>query len=405
MSVLSLFDVDFVGKIALVRADLNVPLKQGQIQNTKRLDASLPTLRYLLNEGAGVIIMTHLGRPEEGKADARFSTATLVDYLSDKLGRPVRFCADLAGVNCQTGEVVLLENVRFNAGEKSNDPILAKRYAQLADVFVMDAFGTAHRAQASTQGVIYAMMQIGNLACAGLLLQDELEALEKVMDAPASPVVAIVGGAKASTKMEVLLSLSEVCDAIITGGGIANTFLAAQGINVGASLYEPDFVETAQKIMQKTRIITPNDVVIANKNAVDFEDFLDSLERAHALTKSVECIGADEMILDPGPISCAQYAQIIKDAKTILWNGPVGVFEVAAFAKGTRALAQAIADADGFCVAGGGDTLSAIDHYQIAKQVDYISTGGGAFLEFIKGKSLPAVHALSAASKLALDDL
>lgn len=393
MQFARLNDIDVSGKTVLIREDLNVPLKDGKIANDARLKASLPTIQLALDKGAAVIVCSHLGRPDPSNPEAKYSLQPVADYLGDALGKPVKLVTDYAqnNVTVAPGEVVLLENVRFNAGEKKNDATLSERYAALCDVFVMDAFGTAHRAEASTEGVIAK----AKTACAGPLLAAELDALAKALDNPAKPMLAIVGGSKVSTKLDVLKSLAKICDQIIVGGGIANTFLAAKGANVGASLYEADMVETAKSIMQETHVLLPDEVVVAKKSQIDFDDFLGSLESADAVTKSVNTITDDEMILDISASSAAKLADAIKNAKTILWNGPVGVFEVDKFGEGTKIVSEAVAASEGFSIAGGGDTLAAIDKYKVADKVSYTSTGGGAFLEFVEGKTLPAVHALS----------
>lgn len=400
MNFLRMSELDLTGKVVLIREDLNVPIKEGQITSDARLQASLPTIKLALEKGAAVIVCSHLGRPTEGQPEDLYSLAPVVDYLTDKLGaqiqQPVTLNRDYlqSGVSVQAGEVVLLENVRFNQGEKKNAPELATVYADLCDVFVMDAFGTAHRAQASTEGVTQAMRAAGKTVCAGPLLSAELDALTQALDTPDQPMLAIVGGSKVSTKLEVLHSLAELCDQIIVGGGIANTFLAAQGHGVGASLHEADLLDTARDIMQKTAILLPEYVVVADKNDIDFDDFIGSLQKAKATIKAVDAIDADDMILDIAPQSAEKLAEAIINAKTILWNGPVGVFEVDAFGAGTEILANAVKDSAGFSIAGGGDTLAAIDKYQVADGVSYMSTGGGAFLEFVEGKTLPAVAAL-----------
>ena len=393
MQFARLNDIDVSDKTVLIREDLNVPLKDGKIANDARLKASLPTIQLALDKGAAVIVCSHLGRPDPSNPEAKYSLQPVADYLGDALGKPVKLMTDYAqnNVTVAPGEVVLLENVRFNAGEKKNDAALSERYAALCDVFVMDAFGTAHRAEASTEGVIAK----AKTACAGPLLAAELDALAKALDNPAKPMLAIVGGSKVSTKLDVLKSLAKICDQIIVGGGIANTFLAAKGANVGASLYEADMVETAKGIMQETHVLLPDEVVVAKKSQIDFDDFLGSLESADAVTKSVDTIADDEMILDISANSAAKLADAIKNAKTILWNGPVGVFEVDKFGEGTKIVSEAVAASAGFSIAGGGDTLAAIDKYKVADKVSYTSTGGGAFLEFVEGKTLPAVHALS----------
>jgi len=400
MNFLRMSELNLTDKVVLIREDLNVPIKDGKVTSDARLQASLPTIKMALGKGAAVIVCSHLGRPTEGSPEAVYSLAPVADYLTDKLSSqlstPVRLNSDYLtqGANVKSGEVVLLENVRFNDGEKKNDAMLAKKYADLCDVFVMDAFGTAHRAQASTEGVTQAMRQADKTVCAGPLLAAELDALSLALETPAQPMLAIVGGSKVSTKLEVLHSLAEVCTQIIVGGGIANTFLAAQGHSVGASLYEADLLDTARDIMTKTEILLPEYVVVADKTDIDFADFTGSLQKATATIKSVDAIGDNDMILDIAPESAKQLADAIINAKTILWNGPVGVFEVDAFGQGTQILATAVRDSDGFSIAGGGDTLAAIDKYQVADGVSYMSTGGGAFLEFVEGKVLPAVAAL-----------
>ncbi|MBF2719467.1 phosphoglycerate kinase [Psychrobacter sp. NG254] len=400
MNFLRMSELSLTDKVVLIREDLNVPIKNGKVTSDARLQASLPTIKMALEKGAAVIVCSHLGRPTEGNPEAIYSLAPVADYLTDKLGSqlstPVRLNTDYLtqGAAVKSGEVVLLENVRFNDGEKKNDATLAKKYADLCDVFVMDAFGTAHRAQASTEGVTQAMRQADKTVCAGPLLAAELDALSLALETPAQPMIAIVGGSKVSTKLEVLHSLAEVCTQIIVGGGIANTFLAAQGHSVGASLYEADLLDTARDIMTKTEILLPEYVVVADKGDIDFADFTGSLQKAAATIKSVDAIGDNDMILDIAPESATQLADAIINAKTILWNGPVGVFEVDAFGQGTQILATAVKNSDGFSIAGGGDTLAAIDKYQVADGVSYMSTGGGAFLEFVEGKVLPAVAAL-----------
>ena len=400
MNFLRMSELDLAEKVVLIREDLNVPIKDGKVTSDARLQASLPTIKLALEKGAAVIVCSHLGRPTEGSPEEVYSLAPVADYLTDKLGtqikQPVSLNRDYltAGVNVKAGEVLLLENVRFNAGEKKNSPSLAKAYADLCDVFVMDAFGTAHRAQASTEGVTQAMRAAGKTVCAGPLLSAELDALTQGLDTPAQPMLAIVGGSKVSTKLEVLHSLAELCSQIIVGGGIANTFLAAKGHSVGASLYEADLVDTARDIMQKTEILLPEYVVVADKKEIDFDDFIGSLQAATATVKAVSDIGDNDMILDIAPQSAEKLAEAIMNAKTILWNGPVGVFEVDAFGAGTEILAKAVQQSAGFSIAGGGDTLAAIDKYQVAEGVSYMSTGGGAFLEFVEGKTLPAVAAL-----------
>ncbi|MAA70325.1 MAG: phosphoglycerate kinase [Bermanella sp.] len=381
MTVLRMADQDLKGKKVLIREDLNVPVKDGKVTSDARIRASLPTIKLALQAGAKVIVMSHLGRPTEGEFEEKFSMQPVANYLSDALGKEVPVVKDFAsGVDVADGELVLLENVRFNKGEKKDEDDLAKAYAALCDVFVMDAFGTAHRAQASTHGVA----KFAPIACAGPLLAAELDALGKALDKPERPLVAIVGGSKVSTKLEVLESLSDICDQIIVGGGIANTFLAAAGKPVGKSLYEEDLVPQAKALMEKVSIPVPTDVVCAKKFAED----------AEATLKSADDVTEDDMIFDIGPDSAKALAAQLKEAKTIIWNGPVGVFEFDQFGEGTKALALAIAESAGFSIAGGGDTLAAVDKYDIADKVSYISTGGGAFLEFVEGKVLPAVAIL-----------
>ncbi|OYT86001.1 MAG: phosphoglycerate kinase [Pseudomonas sp. PGPPP4] len=381
MSVLKMSDLDLKGKRVLIREDLNVPVKEGQIKSDARLVAALPTLKLALEKGAAVIVCSHLGRPTEGEFSEENSLAPVAAYLSKALGREVPLVKDyLDGVQVEPGQLVLLENVRFNAGEKKNADELAKKYAALCDIFVMDAFGTAHRAEGSTHGVA----KFAKVAAAGPLLAAELDALGKALGNPARPMAAIVAGSKVSTKLDVLNSLAQICDQLIVGGGIANTFLAAAGYKVGKSLYEADLVDTAKAIAAKVSVPLPVDVVVAKEFA----------ETAEAVTKSINDVADDDMILDIGPVSAQQFADLLKSAKTILWNGPVGVFEFDQFGEGTRTLAQAIADSDAFSIAGGGDTLAAIDKYGIGEKVSYISTGGGAFLEFVEGKVLPAVEVL-----------
>ncbi|MCC5882293.1 MAG: phosphoglycerate kinase [Halomonas sp.] len=387
MNVLKMTDLELRGKRVLIREDLNVPVKHGKVTSDVRLRACLPTLKAATEAGAKVMLMSHLGRPTEGEPAEEFSLAPVAECLGELLGRPVRLVEDYLDTaqDLADGEVVLLENVRFNVGEKKDDETLAQQYAELCDIYVMDAFGTAHRAQASTHGVARFAPQ----ACAGPLLAAELDALEKALANPKRPMVAIVGGSKVSTKLEVLNSLSDKCDQLIVGGGIANTFIAAAGHNVGKSLHEADLVEQAKAIMAKVEIPLPTDVVVATEFS----------ESAEAVVKPVDQVSDDEMILDIGPETAGRLAGLLKDAGTILWNGPVGVFEIDQFGKGTEALAKAIAESHGFSIAGGGDTLAAIDKYAIADKVSYISTGGGAFLEYVEGKTLPAVKALEDAAR------
>lgn len=382
MTVMKMSELDLTNKRVLIREDLNVPIKDGKITSDARLQAALPSLRLALEAGARVMVMSHLGRPKEGEHEAEFSLAPIAEYLSRALGQEVVLQKEWleGGEVINPGQLVLMENVRFNQGEKANDDELSKKMAALCDIFVMDAFGTAHRAQASTHGVA----KFAPIACAGPLLVGELEALSKALDNPAKPVVAIVGGAKVSTKLTVLESLSAVVDQLIVGGGIANTFLAAQGQPIGKSLSESDLIDTAKALTAKIDIPVPQDVVVATEFS----------ETAVATIKSAENVADDEMILDIGPKSAEHLAEILSNAKTIVWNGPVGVFEFDQFGKGTEVIARAIANSDAFSIAGGGDTLAAVDKYGIKEQVSYISTGGGAFLEFLEGKELPAVSIL-----------
>lgn len=384
-------DLDLTAKRVLIREDLNVPVKNGEISSDARLRAALPTIKAALEKGAAVMVCSHLGRPVEGEAQPEQSLAPVAAYLTQALGQKVELITDyLDGVQVVAGQVVLLENVRFNVGEKKNNPDLAQKYAALCDVFVMDAFGTAHRAEASTEGVA----RFAQVSAAGPLLAAELDALGRALQTPESPMVAIVAGSKVSTKLDVLTSLSSICDQIIVGGGIANTFLAAAGYNVGKSLCENDLIDTAKAIAAKVSVPLPTDVVVADASEIDFSDFLGSLAKAKAIVKNVADVADNDMILDVGPETAKAFAEIIKTSKTILWNGPVGVFEVDQFGEGTKALSLAIAESAGFSIAGGGDTLAAIDKYEVANQMGYISTGGGAFLEFVEGKTLPAVAVL-----------
>ena len=386
MSVIKMTDLDLKGKRVFIRADLNVPVKDGKVTSDARIRATIPTLKLALEKGAKVMVTSHLGRPTEGEFTPEDSLQPVVDYLNEHLDVPVRLVRNyLNGVNVSAGEIVVLENVRINKGEKKNDPELGKKYAALCDVFVMDAFGTAHRAQASTYGVA----EFAPVACAGPLLAAELDALGKALKEPARPMVAIVGGSKVSTKLEVLNSLSKIADQIIVGGGIANTFIAAAGHNVGKSLYEADLIPVAKELAASTDIPVPVDVRVGTEFS----------ETAPATEKSVTEVKDDESIFDIGDKSAAQLAEIIKNAKTVLWNGPVGVFEFPNFRKGTEIISHAIANSDAFSIAGGGDTLAAIDLFGIADKISYISTGGGAFLEFVEGKVLPAVEILEKRAK------
>jgi phosphoglycerate kinase len=388
MTILRMTDLDLRGKRVLIREDLNVPVQDGRVGSEQRLLAALPTLRLALERGAAVMVASHLGRPKEGTWTAEDSLAPVAARLGELLGRDVPLRRDwVDGVDVSPGELVLLENCRMNPGEGKDDEALARKYAALCDVFVMDAFGTAHRAQASTHGVI----RYAPVACGGPLLMAELDALARALHAPARPLLAIVAGSKVSTKLELLGSLLGKVDQLIVGGGIANTFLAAARKPVGKSLCEHELLDTARRIMadadaRGAHIPLPTDVVVADRFAAD----------AAAVTKPVDAVGPDDMILDIGPDTAARYARLIADAGTVLWNGPVGVFEFDAFGAGTRAVAEAIAASKAFSIAGGGDTLAAVDKYGVAEGIEYISTGGGAFLEFCEGKVLPAVAALEA---------
>ncbi|MEY3760540.1 MAG: phosphoglycerate kinase [Pseudomonadota bacterium] len=390
MSIQRMVDLDLSGKRVLIRQDLNVPVKNGKVTSDIRIQASVPTIEKALTAGAAVILLSHLGRPDEGQYDEAASLKPVAERLSILLGKPVRVEKDwLEGVVIAPGEVVLCENVRFNVGEEKNSDELGKKMAALCDVFVMDAFGTAHRAQASTHSVA----KFAPIVCAGPLLASELDALGKALETPAKPLVAIVGGSKVSTKLTVLKSLSEKVDQLIVGGGIANTFIAAAGFQVGKSLYEADLIEEAQRLIAEAKkagsaIPIPIDVVCAKEFS----------ETAIATIKKVEDVEADDLILDIGPDTAKLYAELIKSAGTIVWNGPVGVFEIEQFSHGTQSLATAIAQSSAFSIAGGGDTLAAIDKYGINDQVSYTSTGGGAFLEFLEGKELPAVAILKSRS-------
>lgn len=388
MAIKLLQDVACEGKIVVIRQDLNVPMKEGVITNDKRIRAALPGVRMALEKGAvGVVLLSHLGRPVEGEFDAKFSLAPVAAHVASLLGRPVRLAATPEEARPAAGEVVLLENVRFFKGEKKNDPALAARFAALGDIYVMDAFGAAHRAHASTEG---AVRQAG-VACAGPLMAAELEAFGKVLHAPARPLAAIIGGSKVSSKLGLLENLVDKVDSLIVGGGIANTFLAASGVNVGASLYEPELVEDARKIMAKAaaqgkNLPLPVDVVTAA-----------ALEPGQkATTRAVSDVPADEMILDIGPRTVALYEELLGRAATVVWNGPVGAFEVEPFGEGTRALAGALASSPAFVVVGGGDSVAAVEGYGLADRMGYISTGGGASLELLEGKVLPSVAALEA---------
>jgi len=392
MYCLHMTDLDLAGKRVLMRQDLNVPLKDGVITSDTRIRASVPSIEEILEtEGTSVLLMSHLGRPTEGEYEKRFSLAPVAERLSELLERPVRLAKDwLDGVDIAPGEVVLCENVRFNAGEKANDEALARKMAALCDVFVMDAFGTAHRAQASTEGVARYAPQ----ACAGPLLVKEVMTLRDALEDPEKPVLAVVGGAKVSSKLTVIEALLERCDQLIVGGGIANTFIAATGYEVGTSLHEPELIDEAQRLIRLAHekggnIPIPKDVKVAK--AFDPE--------AEAVIRRLDEVREDEMILDIGPLTAADYSDIVWSAGTVIWNGPVGVFEFESFRHGTQAVAEAIADSNCYSIAGGGDTLAAIDLFDIAEKIDYISTGGGAFLEYVEGKTLPAIAVLEARAK------
>ena len=386
MNVLKMTDQDLASKRVLIREDLNVPIKEGRVVSDARIRAALPTIRTGVEAGAKVMLMSHLGRPKEGEFESLYSLAPVAEHLSTLLDQPVRLVPDwLDGVDIEAGEVVLCENVRFNVGEKADDDALAQKMAALCDVFVMDAFGTAHRAQASTHGVAH----YAPLACAGPLLAAELQALGKALGDPARPMAAIVGGAKVSTKLVVLESLSKVVDQLIPGGGIANTFIAAAGYPVGNSLIETDLIDQAKALIDQAaakggEIPVPTDVVVGKAFSAD----------TPAIIKPVSDVAEDDMIFDIGPETAARFARMMREAGTVVWNGPVGVFEFDQFGEGTRILGEAIASSDAFSIAGGGDTLAAVDKYNIAEHISYISTGGGAFLEFLEGKTLPAVAML-----------
>ena len=386
MNVLNMTDQDLASKRVLIREDLNVPIKEGRVASDARIRAALPTIRVGIKAGAKIMLMSHLGRPKEGEFESLYSLAPVAEHLSALLDQPVRLVSDwLDGVDVQAGEVVLCENVRFNVGEKADDDALAQKMAALCDLFVMDAFGTAHRAQASTHGVA----RYAPLACAGPLLAAELQALGKALENPARPMAAIVGGAKVSTKLTVLESLSKVVDQLIPGGGIANTFIAAAGYAVGNSLIETDLIDQAKALIDQAatrggEIPVPTDVVVGKAFSAD----------TPAIIKPVSDVAEDDMIFDIGPETAARFARMMQEAGTVVWNGPVGVFEFDQFGEGTRILGEAIASSGAFSIAGGGDTLAAVDKYNIAERISYISTGGGAFLEFLEGKTLPAVAML-----------
>lgn len=389
MTVKLMKDQDLAGKRVLIRQDLNVPLEDGRITSAVRIDASIPTIKAALAAGATVMVMSHLGRPDEGVYEEASSLAPVAKYLSEKLGRHVPLVKDWVDGFADQGDLVLLENVRFNVGEGKNTDELSKKMAALCDVFVMDAFGTAHRAQASTHGVA----KFAPIACAGPLLAGELEALAKVLDNPARPLVAIVGGSKVSTKLSVLDALSKIADILVVGGGISNTFVAAAGNQVGNSLHEKDLIPEAQRLCKTTEVVYATDVRVTK------EGFKQWNHNSVAVAKKAADIQADEEIIDYGPETAARVAEIIKNAKTVLWNGPCGVFEFDAFAQGTETISRAIAESAAFSVAGGGDTLAAIDKWNLADKISYVSTGGGAFLEFVEGKILPAVAILEERAK------
>lgn len=387
MRVKQMNDLDLKGKYVLIRQDLNVPIQDGEITSDIRIQASVPTIKQAIAAGARVMLMSHLGRPTEGQFDDAFSLAPVAARLTQLLGKDVPVVKEWkAGVTLEEGDVVLLENVRFNAGEKKNDDELAKAYAALCDVFVMDAFGTAHRAEASTHGVA----KFASVACSGPLLSAELAALEKALANPERPLVAVVGGSKVSTKLTVLDAFSKIVDVLVVGGGISNTFVAAAGNEVGNSLYEKDLIPEAQRLCKETDVIYATDVRVTK------DGFKEWSHTSATATKKPGDITADEEIIDYGPETADRVAEILKSAKTIIWNGPCGVFEFDAFAKGTEVVARAIAESDAFSIAGGGDTLAAIDKFGLADKVSYISTGGGAFLEYVEGKELPAVAILEA---------
>jgi len=390
MSIIKMTDLNLDGKRVLIREDLNVPIADGKITSDARLRAALPTLKLALEAGAKVMVMSHLGRPTEGEPNAEYSLKPVSDYLSAALNYPVRLVSDyLEGLDVSAGELVIFENIRFNVGEKKNDDNLAQKLAALCDVFVMDAFGTSHRAHASTHGIA----KYSQTACGGPLLIGELDALAKALDNPARPLVAIVGGSKVSTKLTVLDSLSKIADTLVVGGGISNTFVAAAGYEVGNSLYEADLIGEAQRLCAQTEVIFAKDVTVTRDGFSDWKH--DSITEIKAASE----VDALDDIIDYGPETAEEVAQIIKTAGTILWNGPVGVFEMDAFAKGTEVISHAIANSSAFSIAGGGDTLAAVDKYDIADKVSYISTGGGAFLEFLEGKKLPAVEILEERAK------
>lgn len=389
--VLRLSDIDVRNKRVIIREDLNVPMKNGRVTSDERIRRALPALQMLIEQNAAVIVLSHLGRPQEGEFDPAFSLAPIAPVLSKALGRDVRFVKHwLEGLDIEPGQIVLCENVRFNVGEEANDVALSKKMAALGDVFVMDAFATAHRAQASTVGIA----EYAKTACAGPLLIEELNALSNALTHPKRPLVAVVGGSKVSTKIQLLGALLDKVDVLIVGGGIANTFLAAEGCAMGNSLYEADWVESARKLLarakeKKVSIPLPLDVRVANEFSVN----------AKAIVRALDAVEKDEMILDVGPETAETYLALMQGAGTIVWNGPVGVFEFPAFAYGTRALGEAVASSDAFSVAGGGDTIAALDQFHLVDKISYVCTGGGAFLEYIEGKTLPAIAMLKQRAK------
>jgi phosphoglycerate kinase len=386
MNVLRMIDLDLAGKRVMIRFDFNVPVMDGHVTSDARMRAALPTIRHALDGGAAVIILSHLGRPTEGEWEEQFSLAPVARHLSVLLGQNVSLVDKwLDGVAAEPGQIVMCENVRFNVGEKKNDPELSRKMAALCDVFVMDAFGSAHRAQASTYGVA----EYAPVACAGPLLVEELEALGKALENPARPMVAIVGGSKVSTKLTVLEALSAKVDQLIVGGGIANTFIAAAGYPVGKSLYEAEMLDQAAALLESAHVPLPVDVVVADEFSAS----------ATAVTRAIADTAEHEMILDIGPETAESYARLLASAGTIVWNGPVGVFEIDKFGEGTRRVGEAVADSKAFSIAGGGDTLAALDKYGLADRISYISTGGGAFLELLEGKKLPAIAVLESRAR------
>ncbi len=390
MTVKLMSSLDLKGKRVLIREDLNVPIMDGKITSDVRIKAALPTIQAALDAGAKVIVMSHLGRPTEGEYEEEYSLKPVAEHISGLIGKEVPVVRDWkSGLDMEAGALTLLENVRFNLGEKSDSEGLAKAYANLCDIFVMDAFGTAHRAQASTHGVA----RFAPVACAGPLLAGELEALDKSLAEPARPMVALVGGSKVSSKLTVLDALSKIADILVVGGGISNTFVASAGNEVGNSLHEKDLIPEAQRLRETTEVVFAQDVRVTK------DGFSDWSHSSKTEVRKTHEIAANEEIIDYGPETAKKVAEILKNAKTILWNGPCGVFEFDAFAQGTEIIARAIAESDAFSIAGGGDTLAAIDKFDLADKISYISTGGGAFLEYVEGKSLPAVQILESRAK------